>query len=194
MESLRAREGGRQPNGGIPNSCLTRAVCRPLRGRVHCLSMVPGAYVSSAMTSDTPKSAMTSVTDILLVSVSLAAQGAPRATGAVKETSGQCLSEPVVALVNDYLVHRNAEFLSSHIDGRDHIFVNHFGRHSELFTKDIQHRITTNETHQVVAAALRFGQRMFGSGGRFRKTDLRSSQSHLRRAPLQLGVAIPRVM
>src|SRR5882724_77625 len=146
------------------------------------------------MTSDTPKSAMTSVTDILLVSVSLAAQGAPRATGAVKETSGQCLSEPVVALVNDYLVHRNAEFLSSHIDGRDHIFVNHFGRHSELFTKDIQHRITTNETHQVVAAALRFGQRMFGSGGRFRKTDLRSSQSHLRRAPLQLGVAIPRVM
>src|SRR2546425_3613142 len=146
------------------------------------------------MTSDTPKSAMTSFTDGLLFSVFLAAQGARRATGAVKETAGQSSSEPIVVLVNDYLVHHDAQFLSSHIDGRDHIFVYNFWRHPEPFAEDIEHGVTTDETHQVVASALWLRQGMFWCRGRFRKPNLRSAQSHLRRASLQLSVAIPRVM
>src|SRR6266542_4444444 len=113
------------------------------------------------MTSFTPKSAMTSFTDGLLVSVALAAQGARRATGAVKATVGQSSSEPVVVLVNDYFVHRNAQFLSGHIDSRDHIFVNNFRRHPEPFAEDIEHRVTADETYQVVAATLGLRQRMF---------------------------------
>src|SRR2546425_9918895 len=113
------------------------------------------------MTSFTPKSAMTSFTDDLLMLVSLAAQGARRATGAVKETAGQNSSEPVIVLVNDCLVHRNAEFLSSHIDGGDHVLVNNFRRHPELLTGDIKHRIAANETDQVIAAAFRLRQGMF---------------------------------
>src|SRR5882724_12187499 len=101
------------------------------------------------MTSFTRRSAMTSFTDRLLVSVSLAAQGARRATGAVKETAGQSSSEPVVVLVNDYLIHHDAEFLSSHIDSGNHIFVNNFRRHPELLAEDIQHGVPTNETDQV---------------------------------------------
>src|SRR2546423_15582371 len=100
------------------------------------------------MTSFTPKSAMTSFTDDLLVLVSLAAQGARRATGAVKETGGQNSSEPVIVLVNDYLVHRNAEFLSSHIDSGDHVLVNNFRRHAELLTEDIQHGVAPQQTDQ----------------------------------------------
>src|SRR6185295_380192 len=107
------------------------------------------------MTSFTPKSAMTSFTHGLMVSVSLAAQGARRATGAVKETAAQSSSEPIVVLVNDYFVHLNTQFLSSHINGGDHIFVNNFRRHSEPFAEDIEHRVTTNETHHVVATMLR---------------------------------------
>jgi hypothetical protein len=58
---------------------------------------------------------MTSVTHDLLVSVSLAAQGARRATGAVKETAGQISSEPIVVLVNDHIIHRNAKvFVEPH--------------------------------------------------------------------------------
>ena len=73
------------------------------------------------MTSVTPKSAMTSVTDSLSVSLSLAAQGARRATVAVKESRGS--SEQIVVLVNNDLIDFDAKLLASHIDGRYHIFV-----------------------------------------------------------------------
>src|SRR5689334_16126520 len=146
------------------------------------------------MTSVTPKSAMRSVTDTLLVWVSLAAQGARRATGAVNETAGPTSSEPIVMFVNDNLIQSNAQFLSRHIDGRDHILVNNFWRHPELLAEDVQHGVAPNETHQVVATALWFRQRMSGCSGRFRKPNRGASQSHLWCAPLQLGVAIARVM
>src|SRR5436189_4655242 len=131
------------------------------------------------MTSFTPKSAMTSFTDSLVVSVPLAAQGARTATGAVKATAGQSSSKPVVVLVNDYFVHPNAQLLSSHIDSRDHIFVNNFRRHHEPFAEDIEHRVAADETHQVVAATLGLRQRMFWRRGRFRMANLRAAQSHL---------------
>src|ERR1041385_622819 len=108
------------------------------------------------MTSVTPKSAMTSVTDTLLVSVSLAAQGARRATGAVNETAGPTSSEPIVMFVNHNLIQSNAQFLSRHIDGRDHVLVNNFWGHPELLAEDVQHGVAPNETHQVVATALWF--------------------------------------
>src|SRR4030095_15991758 len=146
------------------------------------------------MTSDTPKSAMTSFTHDLLVAVSLAVQGARRATGAVKETAGQSSSEPIVMLVNDYLVQRDAEFLSSHIDSGDHVFVDSFRRHPESFAKNIKHCVPTDEPHQVIAAALGFRQRVFGRQRRFGQSQLSFPQSHLRRPALQLGIAIARVM
>src|SRR6266850_3375546 len=146
------------------------------------------------MTSFTPKSAMTSFTDDLLVAVSLAAQGARRATGAVKEIAGQSSSEPIIMFVNNDLIHGDAEFLSSHIDSRDHIFVNNFWRHPELLPKDIQHGVATDEAHQMIAAALWLRQRMCWGYRRFRKPDLCLPESHLRRASLQLGVAIASVM
>jgi len=64
-------------------------------------------------------SAMTSVTDSLSVSLSLAAQGARTATVAVKESLGS--SEQIVVLVNNDLIDSDAKLLSSHIDGRYHI-------------------------------------------------------------------------
>src|SRR5260370_9317447 len=146
------------------------------------------------MTSFTPKSAMTSFTDGVLVAVAAAAQGARRATGAVREAAGQSSSEAVIVLVNDYLVHRNAQFLSGHIDSRDHIFVNNFRRHPEPFAEDIEHRVAADETHQVVATTFGLRQRMFWRRGRFREPNLSLPQSHWRCATLQLGVAIPRVM
>ena len=146
------------------------------------------------MTSVTPKSAMTSVTDNLLVTLSLAAKGARRATGAVKESSGQSLTEPIIMLVNNDLIHPYGQLLSSHIDGRDYILVDRFRRYPKPFAEDVEQRITADETDQVIAAALRLRQRMFWRCGRFRKPNLRLAQSLLRCAPLQLGVAIPRVM
>src|SRR5215813_2419662 len=146
------------------------------------------------MTSVTPRSAMTSVTDTLLVSLSLTAQGARRATGVVNESAGPTLSKPILMFVNDNLVQSNAQFLSRHIDGREHVLINNFWRHPELLTEDIQDGITPNETDQVIATALGLRQRMPGRCGRFRQPNRCVPQSHLRRATLQLGVAIPSVM
>src|SRR5204862_2240877 len=78
--------------------------------------------------------------------------------------------------------------------GGDHVFVNNFRRHPELLPEDIQHCVAANETHQMITAALWLGQRMFWRSGGFRKSNRCLPHSHLRRAPLQLGVAIPRVM
>src|SRR5687768_12996139 len=146
------------------------------------------------MTSVTPKSAMTSVTDSLSVSLSLAAQGARRATGAVKESVGLNSSEPIVVLVNNDLIDFDAKLLSRHIDGRDHIFVSKLWRQPEFLAEDVQHGVATDETHQVIATALGLGQRMLGCCGRFRQSNLGLPQRHLWRASLQLGVAIARVM
>src|SRR3954451_9197905 len=99
-------------------------------------------------------------------------------------------AEHIVMFVNDDLVNRDAQFLASHIDGRNHIFVNSFWRHTELLAEDIQHRVTTDETHQVVPTSLGLRQWMFGRRGRFRKPNLGLPQSHLRGPSLQLGVAI----
>jgi hypothetical protein len=56
---------------------------------------------------------MTSFTDDLLVAVFFGCARSPEGDwSSVKETAGQNSSEPVVVLVNDYLIHRNAEFLS----------------------------------------------------------------------------------
>lgn len=97
-------------------------------------------------------------------------------------------------LVNNDLIHPYGQLLSSHIDGRDYIFIDHFRRYPKPFAEDVEQRIPADETDQVLAAALRLRQRMFWRCGRFRKPNLRLAQSHLRCAPLQLGVAIPRVM
>src|SRR5215831_11264652 len=146
------------------------------------------------MTSFTAESAMTSFTDSLLVPVSLAAQGARRATEAVNETGGQASSEPVITLVNGHSVHHHAESLPSYVNGCDHIFVHCFRGQTEFLAEDVQQTIAANETHQVIKTAAWLGQRMPWSQRRFRTSNSDRAQSHLRGASLQLGIAISGVV
>jgi len=67
-------------------------------------------------------------------------------------------------------------------------------RQPEFLAEDVQHGVATDETHQVIAAFVGFGQRMLGCYGRIRQPNLGLPQCHLWRSSLQLGLAIARVM
>src|SRR5258705_4870326 len=148
------------------------------------------------MTSFTPRSAMTSFTASCPGPVSLATEGARRATEAVKETRTRHSSQVVIVFINNHLVQGDFELLLGDIDGRNHVFVDGLRRQPEFLAKDVQQRLTTNKPYQVIVAALGLGQRVLWRRGRFRKTTLLlfGCQGHLRRAPLQLGVAVPGIM
>src|SRR5712675_817098 len=148
------------------------------------------------MTSFTSRSATTSFTASCPGPVSLATEGARRATEAVKETRTRHSSQVVIVFINNNLVQGDFELLLGDIDGRNHVFVNGLRRQAEFLAEDVQQRLTTNKPHQVIVAALGLGQRMLWCRGRLRKTDLLlfGSQGHLRRAALQLGVAVPSIM
>src|ERR1700730_3067773 len=148
------------------------------------------------MTSFTPRSAMTSFTVSYSGPVSLAAEGARRATEAVKETRTRPSSQVVIVFVNNHLVQGDFELLLGDIYGRNHILVDGLRRQSKFLAEDVQHRLTTNKPHQVKATARWFGQRVQWRRWRLRQTELLllCGQSHLRCAALQLGIAIPAIM
>src|SRR5882672_9773074 len=102
------------------------------------------------MTSFTARSAMTSFTASGPGPVSLTAEGARRATEAVKETRTWTSSQVVIVFVNDHLVQGDFELLHGHINGRDHVLINSLRRQTKLLAEDIQHRLTTNKPHQVI--------------------------------------------
>src|SRR6266850_1561921 len=99
-------------------------------------------------------------------------------------------------LFNHYIIHGDSELLTVHVDGGGHVLIYSLGWKAKLFAEDIQHRVTPNEAYQVIAAALRLRQRMFGRLGRSRKSYrlLSVAERHHRSTSLQLGIAIPSIM
>src|SRR5438552_6943247 len=148
------------------------------------------------MTSFTPGSAMTSFTDRFLCPATLTAEGARRATEAVKVVPDTNSSQVVIVLINNHVIQNNFELLLSYVDRCNHILVESFRRQPKLLAENVQHRLTTNESHHVITTALWLRQRMLRCARQFRKAKLVSGscQSHLRRTALQLSVAISGVM
>src|SRR2546427_2128262 len=148
------------------------------------------------MTSVTPRSAMTSVTSMINTEFSWAAEGARRATGAVQENSRLVSSQPIVVFGNRQILDLHEQLLAAHVDRRDHVFVDPFGRQGKLLAKDIQQRITADETHQMVTARCGLRQRVPGRGVRVGKANqVQALLKHRqRRFPFQLAIAIAAVV
>src|SRR6266478_1280742 len=128
---------------------------------------------------------MTSVTSMINTEFSWAAEGARRATGAVQENSRLVSSQPIVVFGNRQI-----------LDLHEHVFVDRFGRQGKLLAKDIQQRITADETHQMVTARLGLRQRVPWRGVRVRKANqVQALLKHRqRRFPFQLAIAIAAVV
>src|SRR5258708_30714980 len=91
---------------------------------------------------------MTSVTAMINTEFSWAAEGARWATGAVQENSCLISSQPIVVFCNRQIFNIHQQLLAAHVDRRDHVFVDRFRRQGKLLAKDIQQRVTADETHQ----------------------------------------------
>src|SRR2546428_10630658 len=144
------------------------------------------------MTSVTPRSAMTSVTSMINTEFSWAAEGARRATGAVQEHSRLVSSQAIVASGTRQILVLHEQLWAPRVDRRDHVFVDRFGRQGKLLAKDIQQRITADETHQMVTARCGLRQRVPGRGVRVGKANqVQALLKHRqRRFPFQLAIAI----
>src|SRR5260370_16789773 len=125
----------------------------------------------SGTTSVTPRSAMTSVTAMINAEFAWAAEGARWATGAAQENSCLISSQPIVVFCNRQIFNIHQQLLAAHVDRRDHVFVDRFRRQGKLLAKDIQERVTADETHQVVTARFGLRQRVAWPGIRVRKPN-----------------------
>src|SRR5882762_7016226 len=179
-----------------PRLSIGAQVRRTKCGSAQCRTASGSDRISSATTSFTPRSAMTSFTGEIAIKCSLAAEGARRATAVAKEHWSVPSSRAIVILCQRDIVDAYSEFLPRYINSRNDVLVNHLRRQLELFAKDIQQRITSDEAHHVIAASFWLWQGMARRQGRVRKADLPAAllQCCLRRLPLQLAIAITTIM
>src|SRR6185295_2522226 len=92
-----------------------------------------------------------------------ATKGARRATEvASRESAGGRSSCGVIKLSDRSVIDSNRELLPFNVDRRHSVFVCRLRRHLELLTEDVQHQITSDETHQVIPPTGGLRQRAFG--------------------------------
>src|SRR5262249_51999930 len=86
-------------------------------------------------------------------------KGARRATVVALQNFARRRSpQSVLVLLNGRSCDRNVEFLLFNVDGRDRVFVYCVLRQAELFTKDIECGVTSDEANQVVTPPFRLRQ------------------------------------
>src|SRR5258708_8297075 len=139
---------------------------------------------------------MTSVTAMINTEFSWAAEGARWATGAVQENSCLISSQPIFVFCYGQIFNILQQLLAAHVDRRDHVFVDRLRRQGKLLAKDIQERVTADETHQVVTARFGLRQRVAWRGIRVRKANQVPAllKHRQRRFPFQLAIAIAAVV
>src|SRR5215831_3215163 len=115
--------------------------------------------MSNANTLVTHVSAMTLVTLLSYPKFCRVTKGARRATVVALQNFARPRSpQSVLVLLYGRSGDRNIEFLLLNVDGRDHVFVYCVLRQAELFTKDVEGGVTSDEANQVVTPPLRLGQ------------------------------------
>src|SRR5262245_56849499 len=97
-------------------------------------------------------------------------------------------------LLNKDLIQSHTELLAHHINRGHDVFVDSFGRQPKPFTEYVEQSVPTDKTDHVVPTTLGSRQRMLRRPWGRRMSNSCLTQSHLRRASLQLGIAIPAVM
>src|SRR5260370_34364467 len=149
----------------------------------------------SSTTQVTPRNDMTSVTGMINSEFSWAAEGGRWATGAVQENSCLISSQPIVVFCNRQIFNIHQQLLAAHVDRRDHVFVDRLRRQGKLLAKDIQERVTADETHQVVTAPFALRHQLAWPRTRVPKSNQVPALPHHRqqRCPFQLAIAIAAV-
>ena len=93
-----------------------------------------------------------------------ATKGARRATGVAScDLAGRRSPRAVLVLSDRSTIDANTQPLLLNVYRGNSVFICSLRGHLESLTKDIQHQITPDETHQVISAGGGLRQRAFGS-------------------------------